>query len=87
MTEIHTTNTGLEFVRTPDSCFDEIADFPFPYSQFQYGRFGRVTLKTAPTKVPAEFVICVGFNATATKGVFMHYDSSTHGNDTLVHSS
>ncbi len=58
-----------------DKEFKKIADFPFPYSRFRYGRLGWVTLKTAPTKVPAEFVICVGFNPTATKGVFVSHDA------------
>ena len=58
-----------------DKEFKKIADFPFPYARFRHGRFGWVTLKTKPTKVPAEFVICVGFGATATKGVFVSHDA------------
>ncbi len=48
-----------------------IADFPFPYARFPRGPSRWVTLKTPPTHVPREFVLCVGFNPTGTKGVFV----------------
>lgn len=33
-----------------------------------------MTLKVPPTRVPPEFVICVCFNPTATKGIYANYD-------------
>jgi len=63
-----------------DNDFKAITDFPFPYSAFQRGQPQWVTLKTKPTRVPAEFFICVGFNPTATKGVFVSYDKESSGN-------
>jgi RNA polymerase sigma-70 factor (ECF subfamily) len=32
-----------------------------------------------PTWVPARFIVCVGFNPTATKGVYVHHDGATDG--------
>lgn len=32
-----------------------------------------------PTQAPADFTICVGFNPSATKGVFVHYDEAASG--------
>ena len=57
-----------------------IADFTFPYAKFTRGAPRWVTLPIEPTNVPAEFMICVGFNPTATKGVFVHYDGEASGN-------
>jgi hypothetical protein len=58
-----------------DENFNLIADFPFPYSKFQRGAPTWVTLRTRPTKVPPKFVICVNFNPTGTKGVFVSHDA------------
>jgi hypothetical protein len=60
-----------------DDRFRSIAEFPFPYSTFKYGQFGWVDLSVEPTQVPEEFYVCVGFNPTATKGVFVSYDAQT----------
>lgn len=59
-----------------DRDFKAIADFPFPYATFPYGRPRWVTLTVKPTNVPREFIVCVGFNPTATKGVFVYYDAA-----------
>ena len=58
-----------------DKDFNQIADFTFPYALFQRGSPEWVSLKTKPAKVPEQFVICVGFNATATKGVYVSHDA------------
>ncbi len=58
-----------------DEKFNEIADFTFPYKQFQRGPQKWVKLRTKPTKVPAKFVICANFNAERTKGVYVSYDA------------
>jgi hypothetical protein len=39
-----------------------------------------VTLNVTPTRVPPEFILCVGFNPTAAKGVFVHHDKEASGN-------
>ena len=57
-----------------DADFRVIADFPFPYARFRRGGPGWVRLDVDPTNVPEKFTICVGFNPTATKGVFLHHD-------------
>lgn len=63
-----------------DKDFKMIADFPFPYSKFAGGRATWVKLPIKPTNVPAEFIICVGFNPTGTKGIFVHHDKEGSGN-------
>ena len=56
-----------------------IADFPFPYARFQQGPARWVTFETKPTKVPARFLIIVGFNPTFTKGVHVSRDAQNSG--------
>jgi len=62
-----------------DKDFKTIADFPFPYAKFQRGRPRWVTLPVRPTKAPLEFILCVGFNPIATKGVFVYHDRKGGG--------
>jgi len=63
-----------------DKDFKAISDNPFPYSKFQRGNSHWVALKIKPTRVPKEFIVCVGFNPTATKGVYVHFDAEGSGN-------
>ena len=63
-----------------DKDFKTIADFPFPYSKFKRGNPGWVALPVKPTNVPPDFIVCVGFNPTRTKGVFVHHDKEGGGN-------
>jgi len=63
-----------------DVDFKTIAEFPFPYAKFARKGPKWVKLTIRPTEVPAEFIICVGFNPTATKGVFVHHDRESGGN-------
>jgi len=63
-----------------DANFKVIADFPFPYAKFTRGAPRWVALSVTPTNVPAKFVVCVGFNPTATKGVYVHHDKEGSGN-------
>ncbi|MHC4177093.1 MAG: hypothetical protein ACYSWU_06285, partial [Planctomycetota bacterium] len=63
-----------------DENFKTIADFPFPYAKFKRGPPGWVTLRMKPTRVPAKFIVCVGFNPTGTKGVFVGRDDGGSGN-------
>ncbi|MCA9102417.1 MAG: hypothetical protein KDA63_14750 [Planctomycetales bacterium] len=57
-----------------DKDFKPIADFDFPYKRFQRGEAEWVTLRVKPTQVPAEFVVCLNFNPTQTKGVYVSHD-------------
>ncbi len=64
-----------------DKDFRAIADFPFPYKVFERGEAKWVPLPMAePTLVPADFIICVGFNPTGTKGVFVSQDKGGSAN-------
>jgi hypothetical protein len=62
-----------------DKDFKVIADNQFPYSKFPRGNPRWVALKIKPTRVPREFIVCAGFNPTATKGVYVHYDAEGSG--------
>ena len=62
-----------------DEKFKEIADFPHPYSKFERGAAKWVTLPVKPTRLPAKFIVCVGFNPTGTKGVFVSHDAQGSG--------
>lgn len=62
-----------------DQNFQQIAKFSYPYSKFQKGDSRWVVLKTKPTRVPKRFIVCVGFNPTATKGVFVSRDAQANG--------
>ena len=67
-----------------DSEFKKIAEFPVPYAYFTRGDPKWVTTPVKPTLVPQEFVVCVGFNPTATKGVYVHHDSSGNGSSFIA---
>ncbi|MBE3069258.1 MAG: hypothetical protein IMZ66_03375 [Planctomycetes bacterium] len=62
-----------------DEAFKTIADFTVPYTAVEGGAPKWVRLPVAPTLVPAKFIVCVGFNPTASKGVFVHYDGAGGG--------
>lgn len=62
-----------------DADFKTIADFPQPYSTFKRGASDWVKMPVRPTRVPREFIICVGFNPTATKGVYVSRDAGPSG--------
>jgi len=52
-----------------------IREFKYPYSRFTRGNPKWLALPCEPTEVPQRFTICVGFNPTGTKGVFVHHDA------------
>jgi len=62
-----------------DEDFKTIASFSFPYAMFQKGTPRWVRLGVKPTHVPKKFIICVGFNPTGTKGIFVHHDAQGTG--------
>jgi hypothetical protein len=63
-----------------DEEFKAIAKLSYPYARFAWGAARWVSLKVKPTRVPKTFIICVGFNPTATKGVFVSRDAEGSGN-------
>jgi hypothetical protein len=67
-----------------DTGFKKIAEFPCPYSRFERGDPEWVTVPVKPTQVPPGFIVCVGFNPTGTKGVYVHYDSGSSGGSFLA---
>ena len=69
-----------------DESFKTVADFAFPYSSVDRSEPKWVTLSVPPTKVPEKFIVCVGFNPTQTKGVFLHYDKAAASKDGKVSS-
>lgn len=61
-----------------------IAPWKKPYGAFARGDMKWVRLEVPPTRVPDEFHICLDFKPTATKGVYVGYDNSTHGNSQVA---
>ena len=62
-----------------DGQFKQIAVFPVPYAKFPRGPGRWIHLPVTPTQVPATFVVCVSFNPTGTKGVFVSRDAEAAG--------
>ncbi len=62
-----------------DENFRSIAGHKFSYAKISYGSPRWNTLKLKPTRVTSEFIVCVGFNPSATKGVFVGYDAKSSG--------
>jgi RNA polymerase sigma-70 factor (ECF subfamily) len=60
-----------------DDQFHAIADFEIPYAKFERGEPKWVKLPLDPTNLPPRFILGVGFNPAATKGVFVHYSSGS----------
>lgn len=61
-----------------------IAPWKKPYSTFERGESKWVKIPVQPTRVPDEFHICLDFKPTATKGVYVSYDASTHGSSQVA---
>jgi hypothetical protein len=66
-----------------DKDFKLIATFAFPYASFEPGEPKWVELPVKPTRVPERFTVSVGFNPTATRGVFVHHDREASGDSLL----
>jgi hypothetical protein len=58
-----------------DKDFKSLAEYKFPYSRFARGDSKWVTLRLKPTKLPKDFVLCLNFNPTGTKGVYVSHDA------------
>jgi hypothetical protein len=63
-----------------DEDFKALAEYKYPYADFRAGQAGWVTVRLKPTEVPPKFIVCVGFNPTASKGVFLGHDQGGSGN-------
>ena len=57
-----------------DAQLKPFATFRFPYGAYTRGNPGWKRFRIRPTRVPAEFVVCFGFNPQRTKGVYVSYD-------------
>jgi len=66
-----------------DPDFKMLSAFPFPYAKFERGNPTWVTIPVKATRLPQRFIICVGFNPTSTKGVYVHHDAAGSGNSLL----
>lgn len=67
-----------------DDNLEVIAEHGVAYGKVPYGaRPQWVALPIPPTKVPAKFVICLAFNPTQTKGVYVSYDAAGSGNSMI----
>jgi RNA polymerase sigma-70 factor (ECF subfamily) len=66
-----------------DEKFEVLAEHLLPYRLFEHGSSQWVALRVPPTKVPAKFVVCVGFNPEATKGVFVSHDAQAAGKSSV----
>jgi enamine deaminase RidA (YjgF/YER057c/UK114 family) len=66
-----------------DEQFRAVADFLVPYEKFERGEPKWVRLPLDPTSLPTEFIICVGFNPAASKGVYVHY-AAGNGTNSLT---
>lgn len=56
-----------------------IREFKFPYARFRRGAPRWVELPVEPTEVPGKFCLCVDFQPSGTKGVFVHHDIAGSG--------
>jgi RNA polymerase sigma-70 factor (ECF subfamily) len=63
-----------------DKDFEVLKEFEFPYSMFkQRGVTKWVNLRTEPTEVPSEFILCVGFDPHRSKGIYLYHDEQSSG--------
>jgi hypothetical protein len=57
-----------------DEHMQSLAKFDVPYSKFERGEPQWTHIDLKPTEVPKKYIICVGFDPTQTKGVYVHFD-------------
>jgi hypothetical protein len=76
--------TGTFDVALCDAEMQRIAIWKKPYMTFERGPSQWVRMEVEPTRVPREFYICLDFQPTATKGVYVAYDDSTRGNSLVA---
>ncbi|HOW72625.1 MAG TPA: hypothetical protein PKY77_18655 [Phycisphaerae bacterium] len=61
-----------------------VATWRKPIGSFEYGNMSWTRLEVPPTRVPVEFQICLDFKPTATKGVYVGFDSSGQGHSRVA---
>jgi hypothetical protein len=59
-----------------DEDFTPLHEFNRPYGLFKRGAARWVQVPLDPVTLPERFYVCISFNPTASKGVFVHYDDS-----------
>ena len=67
-----------------DEKMNPIATWTKPYSAFERGEMKWVRFDVQPTRLPAQFNICVSFKPTATNGVYLGIDQSTSGHSQMT---
>ncbi|MBN2446681.1 MAG: hypothetical protein JXO22_08145 [Phycisphaerae bacterium] len=67
-----------------DTEMNQIAAWKKPLMTFERGDMKWVRMEVTPTRVPPEFNICLDFQPTGTKGVFVAYDDSTSGHSLVA---
>jgi hypothetical protein len=67
-----------------DEAMKTIAVWKKPYGTFERGELKWVRMEVPPTRVPKTFFICLAFNPTGQRGVYVAFDTSTHGNSLVA---
>jgi RNA polymerase sigma-70 factor (ECF subfamily) len=57
--------------------FEVLKEFKVPYARFERGAERWVKIDLPATEVPEFFYLCVSFNPTATKSVYVGFDKNT----------
>ena len=67
-----------------DAKFEVLKEFKVPYARFERGAEKWVKIELPATDVPEFFYVCVSFNPTATKGVFVGFDKNAAGHSRMA---
>lgn len=67
-----------------DGKFEVLKEFKVPYAKFERGAEKWVRIELPATEVPEFFYVCVSFNPTATKGVFVGFDKNAAGHSRMA---
>jgi len=59
-----------------DEDFNPVHEFSHPYGLFKRGENQWFQIQIDPVRVPHRFYVCLSFNPTSTKGVYVAYDQS-----------
>ena len=59
-----------------DEEFNPVHEFTHPYGLFQRGKDKWVKIPIEPVGIPQRFYVCLSFNPTSTRGVYVNYDDS-----------
>jgi hypothetical protein len=62
-----------------DADMKPTATWKHPYKLFDRGEMKWVRIDVPPTLAPGKFYVCAVFRPTASSGIFVGYDDSTHG--------